>query len=67
MVKKISEGEAATMAKLENEMGITFNEVDNDAFKALVLPIYDEMVAKRGVTPGLYEKFQEIIAAMPEA
>lgn len=65
MVKKITEGEETTMAKLESEMGITFNEVDSDAFKALVLPIYDEMVAKKGVTPGLYEKFQEIIASMP--
>lgn len=65
MVKKITEGEETTIAKLESEMGITFNEVDSDAFKALVLPIYDEMVAKKGVTPGLYEKFQEIIASMP--
>lgn len=65
MVKKITEGEETTKAKLENEMGITFNEVDSEAFKALVLPIYDEMVAKKGVTPGLYERFQEIIAEMP--
>lgn len=65
MVKKITEGEAATMEKLETEMGITFNEVDSEAFKALVLPIYDEMVANKGVTPGLYERFQEIIAEMP--
>ena len=65
MVKKITEGEAATMEKLETEMGITFNEVDSEAFKALVLPIYDDMVANKGVTPGLYERFQEIIAEMP--
>ena len=65
MVKKITEGEETTKAKLESEMGITFNEVDSEALKALVLPIYDEMVAKKGVTPGLYERFQEIIAEMP--
>ena len=65
MVKKITESEAEIMAKLEAEKGITFNEVDSEAFKALVLPIYEEMVAKKGVTPGLYERFQEIIAEMP--
>ena len=65
MVKKITESEAEIMKKLEAEKGITFNEVDSEAFKALVLPIYEEMVAKKGVTPGLYERFQEIIAEMP--
>ena len=65
MVKKITESEAEIMKKLEAEKGITFNEVDSEAFKALVMPIYDEMVAKKGVTPGLYERFQEIIAEMP--
>ena len=65
MVKKITESEAEIMKKLEAEKGISFNEVDSEAFKALVLPIYEEMVAKKGVTPGLYERFQEIIAEMP--
>lgn len=63
MVKKISEGEAATREKLENEMGITFNEVDSAAFQAAIAPIYDNMT---DVTPGLYDRFQEIIAEMPE-
>ena len=65
MVEKITNSEAEIMAKLEAEQGITFNEVDSDAFKALVLPIYDDMVANKGVTEGLYERFQEIIAEMP--
>lgn len=63
MVKKISEGEAATREKLENEMGITFNEVDTEAFQEAVAPIYENM---QGVTEGRYEKFKEIIANMPK-
>ncbi len=62
MVKTIAEGEAATRAKLEEEMGISFNEVDSAAFQEKVAPIYDNMP---GVTPGLYDRFKEIIAEMP--
>ena len=65
MVQKISEGEAATMEKLETEMGITFNEVDSAAFQELIAPIYDKMEEEMGTTPGLYDRFQEIIAEMP--
>ena len=63
MVKAISEGEAATREKLETEMGISFNEVDQEAFAASVAPIYENM---KDVTPGLYEKFKEEIANMPK-
>ena len=63
MVKNISEGEAATREKLEKEMGITFNEVDSEAFAKTVEPIYANM---KNVTPGRYEKFKEIIAGMPQ-
>ncbi len=66
MVQRISDGEAATMEKLENEMGITFNEVDSAAFRELVMPIYEEMEATKGTTPGLYQTFQDIIAEMPQ-
>lgn len=65
MVTKISEGEAATMEKLETEMGVTFNEVDSAAFQELIAPIYDKMEEEMGTTPGLYDRFQEIIAEMP--
>ena len=63
MVKNISEGEAATREKLEKEMGITFNEVDSEAFAKTVEPIYANM---KDVTPGRYERFKEIIAEMPK-
>ena len=62
MVKTISEGEDATRQKLETEMGITFNDVDTDAFADAVAPIYAEM---KDVTPGLYDTFKESIANMP--
>lgn len=63
MVQKISDGESATREKLETEMGITFNEVDTEAFQKAVAPIYENM---KGVTEGRYEKFKEIIANMPK-
>ena len=63
MVKNISEGEEATKQKLETEMGISFNDVDNASFAELVAPIYDNM---KDVTPGLYYKFKEAIANMPK-
>jgi TRAP-type C4-dicarboxylate transport system substrate-binding protein len=65
MVTKISEGEATTREKLETEMGITFNEVDSAAFQELIAPIYKKMEEEMGTTPGLYDRFQEIIAEMP--
>lgn len=63
MVKFISESEATTREKLEKEMGITFNEVDTEAFQKAVAPIYENM---QGVTPGRYEEFKESIANMPK-
>ncbi len=63
MVKAISEGEAATRERLETEMGISFNEVDQEAFAEAVAPIYENM---KNVTPGLYEKLKEEIANMPK-
>lgn len=63
MVKAVSEGEAATRKMLETEMGITFNEVDTEAFQERVAPIYENM---QGVTPGRYQRFKEIIASMPK-
>lgn len=61
MVTFISENEAATMEKLESEMGVSFNDVDTEAFQAAVAPIYENM---QGVTPGRYEEFKESIANM---
>lgn len=66
MVKEISESEAAQMKALEEQSGIKFNEVDADAFQAKVAPIYKEMEEKKGTTPGLYDRFQELLKEMPQ-
>ncbi len=51
-----------TKAKLEKEQGCSFNEVDAEAFRALVQPEYDRMVKEDGVTAGFYEQVQTILA-----
>ena len=51
-----------TKAKLEKEQGCSFNEVDAEAFRALVQPEYDRMVKEDGVTAGFYEQVQAILA-----
>lgn len=65
MVTTVTENEAATIEKLETEYGVSFNEVDRAAFKELIMPIYEKMEEEMGTTPGLYDRFQEIIAEMP--
>ncbi|MBE6003412.1 MAG: C4-dicarboxylate ABC transporter substrate-binding protein [Lachnospiraceae bacterium] len=64
MVKEITENEAAQMEALEKEQGITFNEVDSAAFQEKIAPLYKDMEENKGVTPGLYDKFQEYIKNM---
>ncbi|MDT3845305.1 MAG: C4-dicarboxylate TRAP transporter substrate-binding protein [Bacillota bacterium] len=61
MVKQVSENEEAQKKNLTEKYGIEFNDVDVDAFKATLAPIYKEMETKKGTTPGLYDKFQEYI------
>lgn len=64
MVKEITENEAAQMEALEKDQGITFNEVDSAAFQEKIAPLYKDMEENKGVTPGLYDKFQEYIKDM---
>ena len=61
MVKEVSENEEAQKKDLSAKYGIEFNDVDVDAFKATLAPIYKEMETKKGTTPWLYDKFQEYI------
>lgn len=63
MIKNVSDGEAATMKRLEEEYGVTFNEVDHDAFAEKVKVVYDNM---QGLTPGRYDAIKEAIANMPK-
>ena len=64
MVKEITENEKSQMEALEKDQGITFNEVDSAAFQEKIAPLYKDMEENKGVTPGLYDKFQEYIKDM---
>ena len=50
------------MEKLEAEQGCHFNEVDVDAFKAVMEPEYERMVKEDGVTEGFIQQLQQIVA-----
>lgn len=47
----------------EEEMGITFNEVDMDSFAGNFGPVYD---AIEGTTPGIYDTLKAELANMPK-
>ena len=51
-----------TMEMLETEQGCHFNEVDVDAFKAVMEPEYERMVKEDGVTEGFIQQLQQIVA-----
>lgn len=53
---------ASTMKMLEEEQGCHFNEVDVDAFRAVMQTEYDRMVAEDGVTEGFIEQLQALVA-----
>lgn len=52
----------STMKMLEEEQGCHFNEVDVDAFRAVMEPEYERMVSEDGVTPGFIAQLQELVA-----
>ena len=66
MVKQISESEEQQMKELKEKYGIQFNEVDSEAFRTKITPIYEEMEKSKGTTPGLYRKFEDYIKTMPQ-
>lgn len=51
-----------TMETLEAEQGCHFNEVDVDAFKAVMEPEYERMVKEDGVTEGFIQQLKNIVA-----
>ena len=53
---------ASTKKMLEEEQGCSFNDVDVEAFRAVMQPEYERMVAEDGVTPGFIEQLQELVA-----
>lgn len=53
---------ASTMKMLEEEQGCHFNDVDIDAFRAVMQVEYDRMVAEDGVTEGFIPQLQALVA-----
>jgi len=62
MISEVSKNYNTAKAKLESQ-GITFNEVDHDAFAKAVAPVYANM---KGTTPGIVDKFRAELAKMPK-
>ena len=52
----------STMEKLEKEQGCHFNDVDMDAFRAVMQVEYDRLVAEDGVDPDFIPKLQALVA-----
>lgn len=52
----------STMKMLEEEQGCAFNDVDVDAFRAVMGPEYQRMVKEDGVTDGFIAQIQELVA-----
>lgn len=52
----------STMKMLEEEQGCAFNDVDVDAFRAVMGPEYQRMVKEGGVTDGFIAQIQELVA-----
>lgn len=53
--------EAATMERLTNEEGCTFNEVDVAPFQALMAVEYDRMVSEDGVSEGFIDQVMALV------
>ena len=53
---------ASTKKMLEEEQGCHFNDVDVEAFRAVMQPEYERMVSEDGVTPGFIEQLQQLVA-----
>ncbi len=62
MIGEITKNYDTAKANLEAQ-GITFNEVDHDAFSKAVAPVYANM---KGVTPGILDTYKAELAKMPK-
>lgn len=56
-----AEDEVAQIEKMKSEAGVTWNEVDLDAFTESCAPIYDWIVEEYGADPELHHKLVELI------
>ena len=55
-----AEDEAVQIENLK-QYGVTWNEVDVDAFTEACAPVYDWMIEEYGATPGLYEQLVQLL------
>ena len=54
---------AVQIEKMKTEAGVTWNEVDIDAFTAACAPVYDWIVEEYGANPDLAGQLVDLIAA----
>jgi TRAP-type C4-dicarboxylate transport system substrate-binding protein len=57
----------STMEMLEKEQGCHFNDVDMDAFRAVMQVEYDRLVAEDGVDPDFIPSLQALVKEYDEA
>ena len=57
----------STMEMLEKEQGCHFNDVDMDAFRAVMQVEYDRLVAEDGVDPDFIPQLQALVKEYDEA
>ena len=58
-----AEDEQVQIEKMASEDGVTWNEVDLDAFTAACDPVYDWIVEEYGAAPELHQQLVDMIAA----
>ena len=56
-----ADDEAVQIEKMKTEAGVTWNEVDIDAFTAACAPVYDWIVEEYGATPELHDQLVDLI------
>ncbi len=61
--KSCADDEQVQIDKMGKENGVTWNEVDLDAFTKACDPVYDWMVTEYGADPTLHQQLVDMIAA----
>ena len=56
-----AEDEAVQIQKMKDEAGVTWNEVDIDAFTEACAPVYDWIVEEYGANPELHQQLVDMI------
>lgn len=56
-----ADDEAVQIEKMKTEAGVTWNEVDIDAFTAACDPVYDWIVSENGADPTLHAKIVALV------